>query len=664
MNEKSTIASALNSSIQKKTLNKFLHFSQIFLTAVTFLLVQSSIVFSQTYSSSLISSKSIIQTDRRPIPVGYYDSTANKTFVSWIGFDAKPVVKEFDHTTKIWSENKFVGSSFRDKHNYPGMLKGPDGRIYIFHGCHNSTLKMSVSPNPGTIEGTWTDRFINEAQKASYPAPILTEEGTFYVFYRDTRNKDGKSQDRPYQFVKSTDNGATWARQMAIDPYPRANDGFTEVYNGKVSYQPTRGGQKAKIHIAWTISGPKLPTESAHATYGRNVYYTYLDPSNDHFYNVEGVDLGTHIDNLESDAHCLVWDSGIPQTGDPTHLAALQVSATYMDNGLPLVYYSDTKATNNRETVATWNIEEKKWIFVRTGSNIGEPRDIEKFGPQSFRTYCPSGTTINVYKTLDGGLTWSFETSFSTAESMSRVYVINDFHPEVKILMTQRPGSVNTADGSVYTAAVTSNFSPQYVAGDGVTVPTKPDSFRTTYIGHNRVSLEWKDSNNETTYQLEYIAGNDTAWKTLQTIGRDVTSYTVTNLLPLTSYRFRLRAENSYVYSDYTEQLNISTPLTHVEKDDSSIPEGFYLYEAYPNPFNPTTRLSYTLPYSTHVKLAVYDLMGREVEMLVNDFQEAGNYSFTWNATAVTGKQLSSGIYLARIQAGSFSKTVKLLLMK
>src|SRR5688572_4865629 len=331
-----------------------------------------------------ISEDANIRSDQRPIPIGFYDQKANKTFVTWMGIKSQAIVKEYDHSKKVWSEDKIAGTpTFIDKHNYPGMLRGKDGRIYIFYGCHNSTMRMTVSPNAGSLEGEWKDQFIDSAERASYPAPVITDDGTFYVFYRDTRKNNGHADDRPYQYVKSTDGGKTWKRQMAIDPYPRSTDNMCEVYNGKVTYQPARNGQPAKIHLAWTIAGEKLG-KHAHATYGRNVYYAWLNPANDHLYNIKGFDLGTTIDKNELDQYCLVLDTGIPETG---HLAGLQVSVHYRDNGSPLIYFDNQ--TMGGPGSATWT--GTKWEFSQIGNRnadnreLRDPRELEKTGADAFR---------------------------------------------------------------------------------------------------------------------------------------------------------------------------------------------------------------------------------------------------------------------------------------
>ncbi len=80
---------------------------------------------------------------------------------------------------------------------------------------------------------------------------------------------------------------------------------------------------------------------------------------------------------------------------------------------------------------------------------------------------------------------------------------------------------------------------------------------------------------------------------------------------------------------------------------------------SYPNPFNPSTIINYTLPTDGKVVIRVYDILGREVAELVNEFKTAGKYSVQFN-----GSNLASGIYFYRIGAGKFSQTKKLVLTK
>jgi hypothetical protein len=94
-------------------------------------------------------------------------------------------------------------------------------------------------------------------------------------------------------------------------------------------------------------------------------------------------------------------------------------------------------------------------------------------------------------------------------------------------------------------------------------------------------------------------------------------------------------------------------------KTDEIIPKEIALEQNYPNPFNPVTTIEYSIPASSIVSIKVYDVLGREIETLVNEEKLPGNYKVEFN-----GSNLASGIYFYKIQSGNFSMTKKLLLLK
>ena len=95
------------------------------------------------------------------------------------------------------------------------------------------------------------------------------------------------------------------------------------------------------------------------------------------------------------------------------------------------------------------------------------------------------------------------------------------------------------------------------------------------------------------------------------------------------------------------------------EGSEGEKPEGFQLYDPYPNPFNPETVISYQLPVNSKVTLTIYDILGKEVTKVVDKEQEAGKYQITFDA-----KRYASGVYICRIIAGDFVKTIKMSLVK
>lgn len=100
-------------------------------------------------------------------------------------------------------------------------------------------------------------------------------------------------------------------------------------------------------------------------------------------------------------------------------------------------------------------------------------------------------------------------------------------------------------------------------------------------------------------------------------------------------------------------------PSTRVADSDQVLPGGFALQQNYPNPFNPTTRIKFAVPTSVQVKLVVYDLLGREVALLVDERLNAGQHSVTFDAS-----HLASGVYVYRLQAGEEVHTRKLILVR
>jgi hypothetical protein len=101
-----------------------------------------------------------------------------------------------------------------------------------------------------------------------------------------------------------------------------------------------------------------------------------------------------------------------------------------------------------------------------------------------------------------------------------------------------------------------------------------------------------------------------------------------------------------------------SHPVVAVEGPDDASPFPFTITN-YPNPFNPTTIFTYQLPAASQVNLAIYDLLGRELAVLVNERKGPGRHDVTFDASALT-----SGVYLYRVTAGAFSQSRKMIVVR
>jgi hypothetical protein len=103
----------------------------------------------------------------------------------------------------------------------------------------------------------------------------------------------------------------------------------------------------------------------------------------------------------------------------------------------------------------------------------------------------------------------------------------------------------------------------------------------------------------------------------------------------------------------------LSEMVTSADPVATEWPHGYLLQQNYPNPFNPSTTITYELPKSSDVRLIVYDLLGREVSVLVNERMHAGTHE-----VQVDARNLASGVYVYHLQAGAFMSTKRMLILK
>jgi phosphodiesterase/alkaline phosphatase D-like protein len=146
-----------------------------------------------------------------------------------------------------------------------------------------------------------------------------------------------------------------------------------------------------------------------------------------------------------------------------------------------------------------------------------------------------------------------------------------------------------------------------------------------------------------------------------------VNNFKVSEVFLLDIYNSRLynlKENNSIVLNPNQEskyQILIGNTDFIKTAEKEILPTEFKLFQNYPNPFNPVTTIEYSIPNTSFVTIKVYNILGKEVATLVNEEKQAGNFSVQ---LAIGNKQLASGVYFYRMQAGSFVNTKKLVLLK
>lgn len=207
---------------------------------------------------------------------------------------------------------------------------------------------------------------------------------------------------------------------------------------------------------------------------------------------------------------------------------------------------------------------------------------------------------------------------------------------------------------------------------DGIPLPVEITEFTAFHSIDNKIELYWQTATEVNNYGFEVQKSEDRtqnseeSWESIGfVLGNGTTNspkeYSFTDdlnpNLNLTQVSYRLKQidnDGSFAYSKV-----VTVDLTSITSVEEDIQYQFAVEQNFPNPFNPTTQIKYSIPTNSLVTLIIYDLLGSQVKTLVNDFQNAGKYSSEFNAEG-----FSSGVYFYRLSAGRFSETRKLLLLR
>jgi hypothetical protein len=175
------------------------------------------------------------------------------------------------------------------------------------------------------------------------------------------------------------------------------------------------------------------------------------------------------------------------------------------------------------------------------------------------------------------------------------------------------------------------------------------------------LTIRWNPalSGKPVSYQVQMAKSGDYASPLLDSTGVSDTTIGAPPLEYFTIYFWRVRAANSVGTSPWSASSKFRTIQVAGIDPQTDLPATFGLDQNYPNPFNPATMIGYQVPISGRVSIIVYDLLGQEVQRLVDDVQPAGRHTVPWN-----GSNRASGMYIVRMKSGAFSATRRMLLVK
>lgn len=269
-------------------------------------------------------------------------------------------------------------------------------------------------------------------------------------------------------------------------------------------------------------------------------------------------------------------------------------------------------------------------------------------GTSNATAYIWLGTTAGrVVRTLNGGTTWTASTPFASTVAVVSVW----FNANISFGVA---GSNSTAAGAVRTTDGGTTWTPLTPAMPGTGSITGISGAVYDFFAC-RGAFVYRSTDRGLTWAQTYYSGLSTGVGTMSHLSFAAQGVATTN---------------GWAVTTTGGITSFSGILTDVDEPGSQVPTEFAVMQNYPNPFNPSTTIRYALPKDARITLAVYNVLGQKVAELRNEVQNVGYHEAVWNGTNAAGTQVSSGIYIYRLEANpvngsnSFTSFMKMLLLK
>ena len=278
-----------------------------------------------------------------------------------------------------------------------------------------------------------------------------------------------------------------------------------------------------------------------------------------------------------------------------------------------------------------------------------------------------AGTRLSIFKTTNAGTTWDSTGQYYPTTSDGWNNAMFGLGNQIWIGTNSTSIAYTSNAGvnwSTQTAPVANTYAIWFNSATAGMAGGASNIFQTTNSGTNWATLTSPLANNATglcgtgtqwwftTFSglVYYSSNNGTTWST---------QYTAPGA---GSFRHITRSRTGSTIWGVRTDGGISRygdPIIGITPISTETPSAYSVSQNYPNPFNPTTKINFALPKSGLVTLKVYDMLGKEVAMLVNEVKNVGTYSVDFN-----GASLSSGIYFYKVNVNGFSEVKKMMLIK
>jgi len=276
---------------------------------------------------------------------------------------------------------------------------------------------------------------------------------------------------------------------------------------------------------------------------------------------------------------------------------------------------------------------------------------------QRYWSITNNGITFSTASVKMNYLAADFTTSFPEATYETSMQVGKyDGAWSFPSISNRTPGGTN--DGGSITISGITGFSTFTTTRNESALPVELNSFTHNIFEKRNVKLLWETSSeqNNSGFDIERTLANKNEWvkigfKEGKGTTNNTSSYTFEDRnLPSGNYKYRLKQidyNGNYTYFELSDEVIVSTPAK------------FDISQNYPNPFNPVSKVNFDLPEDAFVSIQIYDMTGRNVKTVYNQFTTAG-----YHTTVIDASSLTSGVYFYKFNAAGFSKVMKMVVIK
>jgi flagellar hook capping protein FlgD len=470
---------------------------------------------------------------------------------------------------------------------------------------------------------------------------------TYDVYYREVGGvfnavAEHQSADLSFQLL-DLEVGKTY------EWYVAANNSSDTSQSNTETFTITGGVANGYPVITWPVSNPTMYTTK---------------PTINWF--IEGSSLGLADVVLRykegtTTSNGTVYDAEV-EIPLPSNLYTLTVD---LNEGS--TYFFALAAKDAGGNYSVW--DEDSFTIYNAADNIGDPVLTAPIGGLSLAYDDP---TLYWYVVGDQTAIASFEVSYSTSDVFASPTIVSGVLDPFLALSGLTPGATYYWKvRTLYTNASYSNYSTTetfVITLGGFAIQPLVGGPNNVVVNTTTPTISWVfTADHSPTLKSELLISDNPDMMNAITIENiESSKYDVSNLEIGKSYFWRVRTktvDNSY--SEYSGQGNfkIGDNITDIA-EPIIIPEKFNVSQNYPNPFNPTTIINYSLPESEFVTIRVYNMLGQEIAILLNEEVNAGVYNVTWNGVDNSGVKVATGTYIYRVVAGSNIITKKMMLLK